>query len=490
LSGRREAAGFLVLLLLLLCLVPPDGILSPNEENYFQLAAQSVSPAAVSPQSAVFDNAPHRFLADHLLGFLIAGLGYGGAQIVARLLVAAAYALALCAVFRRFGLDALDQVLVIVIFALLDQAMFGGEWLFHGAEAKVAAYILVLAGLALAIDGRGLYRLVPLFALATYFHFLVGIFWFASALALRLVEDRREFRRVAAAVGTFALLIAPLIAAIGWPRLDAAATVPPGMPSLDVIYSLLRLPHHTAPFLDGRSFIAHWLPGCCLAGGMLISSLVIAGRPEAARLRSMALWLALMLLYLAMAFGAAAVDRRTGVLGKFYLFRPAALILLLWLTLMVAALGRLGPPHWRKLRWLALALVLPSFLLHAASRITRDLAASRQSAKPELAALLQRQPAGAVLIDPTLEPHFYDIERVTSHPALVLWKFIPTDDRDMVEWYRRLAFRDAIFARGCAAMTAYPVVYLLATPRRAEVLAATCGAVIGSAGPWVLLRRG
>lgn len=488
--GRRNAAGFLALFLLLLCLVPPDGVLSPNEENYFQLAAQSVSPTAVSPQSAVFDNAPHRFLADHLLGFLIDGLGYGGAQIVARLLAAAAYALVLCVLFRRFGLDALDQLLVIVMFALLGQAMFAGEWLFHGVEAKVAAYILVLAGLALALGDGSLYRLVPLFALATYFHLLVGIFWFASALALRLVEQRREFRRAAVAAGLFALLIAPLVAAIGWPRLGVAATVPPGTPPVDVIYSLLRLPHHTAPFLDARSFIAHWLPGCCLAGGMLISSLIIARRPEASRLRSMALWLALMLLYLAMAFGAAAVDRRTGVLGKFYLFRPAALILLLWLALTVAALGRLEPPHWRMLRWLALALVLPPFLLHAASRVARDLAASKESAKPELAALLQRQPAGAVLVDPALEPHFFDIERLTSHPALVLWKFIPTDDRDMVEWYRRIAFRETIFARGCAATTAYPVAYVLATPSHAAALSATCGAVIGSAGPWVLLRRG
>jgi hypothetical protein len=488
--GRRSAAGFAALLLLLLCLIPPDGVLSPNEENYFQLAAESVSAAPVSPETAVFDSSYHRVLADHLLGWLIAGAGYGGAQILARLLAAVAYALALGALFRRFGLDALDGVIALVVFALLGQSLFGGEWLFHGAESKVAAYIMVLAGLALVLEGGRLYRIAPLFAAATYFHFLVGVFWFFAALVLRLVEDRRELRRALAAAGLFAVLIAPLMAMIAWSRLGAAASAPAGMPPVDFIYSFFRVPYHTAPFLTAGVFVAQWLPGCLLGGGMLIACFVLARLPEAARFRPVALWLALLLLYLALAFVAAALDRHTGALGKFYLFRPASLLLLLWLALMLRVLGCLELRYWLTLRLLVLALLLPLFLLHAATRIVRDFTAAGRSESAKLADLLARQPDGAVLIDPDLEPQFFAIERLTRHPALVLWKFVPTDDAEIIEWYRRLQFRGALFARGCTAPDAYPFAFLLATREHAALLAPNCGAPLGSAGPWVLLSHG
>jgi hypothetical protein len=487
-AWRREAASLAALVLLLLCLIPPDGLLSGNEENYFQLAAQSVTPAPPAPDSAVFDSSHHRFLADHLLGWLIAALGYGGAQIAARLLAVLGYALALRALFRRLDLDALDGALVLATFALLGQTLFGGEWLFHGAESKVAAYILVIAGLVPVLSGGTLRRAALLFAAATYFHFLVGLFWFAAALLLRLFGERRERHGAAGAALLFALLVAPLLASIAWSRL-AAAPLPPGAPSADVIYSILRLPHHTAPFVEAGRFVAQWLPGCLLAGGMLAACLVFARMPEAARLRPQARWLALLLLYLVPAFAAAALDRHTGALGKFYLFRPASLILLLWLALVLAVLGRLDLPRWRMLRLLALALLLPLFLLHAATRLARDIADS--GGGTALAELLarQRSPGGTVLIDPVLEPRFLDVERRSDHPALVLWKFVPTEDAEILEWWRRNRFREAVFAGHCAGAGPYRAAFLVATPEHAARLPPACGATVAQGAGWVLLRR-
>jgi hypothetical protein len=77
-----------------------------------------------------------------------------------------------------------------VIFALMGQTLFGGEWLFNDHEAKVAAYVLVLAGLAMALDGRP-FAAAVLCAAATYFHFLVGGFWFLAHTLLLLIEDPR-----------------------------------------------------------------------------------------------------------------------------------------------------------------------------------------------------------------------------------------------------------------------------------------------------------
>jgi hypothetical protein len=491
-SWRHEAAAIAALFVLLLCLIPPDGVLSGNEENYFQLALNGVAAAPALPETAVFDSSHHRFVADHLLGWLIAGLGYAKAQIAARFSAALAYALALNVLFRRFSLDALDGVIVVVVFALLGQTLFGEEWLFYSAEAKVAAYVLVLAGLAVVIGGGSLSRAVLFFAAATYFHFLVGGFWCLAALLLRLVEDRRALRSAAAAAALFALLVAPLMAWIVWSRLGAeAAAIPAGLPSADVIYSIVRLAHHTAPFVDAQRFLLRWLPGVLLAGGMLAACFLLRRLPETVRLRPLALWLALMLLYLALAFAAAAVDRDTGALGKFYLFRPAALILLLWLCLVAAALSRLELRHAAALRLMALALLGPAFLLGAVTRVAKDVAAVREGVHAELIAALAREtpPGSIVLIDPALEPGFLDVERRSGRAALVLWKFVPATDAEIVEWYRRVQFRNAVFAQGCADATAYRFDFLLAAPEHAAALAARCGAPVASARSWVLLRR-
>jgi hypothetical protein len=485
--GRPAIAGA-VLFLFLLALIPPDGVLSDNEENYFQLALQSVSAVRAPADSAVFDSAHHRFLADHLLGSLVALAGFAGAQIIARSLAALAYAVTLAALFRRLGLEALDAVLVVIVFALMGQTLFGGEWLFGGAEAKVPAYVLVLAGLTLTLDGKRVGAAL-LFAAATYFHFLVGTFWFGAAMLLAILEEPHALRSVLAASAIFSLLVAPLLGWIAWSRLAAPAP-DPSLPAPDVLYSLIRAPHHMAPFLDWPSFRDHWLGGYLLAGGML-GTLVLIRLPEDARLRRVALWLALLIGYLVAALAASFVDRRAGVLGKFYLFRPTALVLLLWLALAQAALAGLVRGQWPVVRLVALALAVPAFLLGAATRVVGEIDGQAAHA-PEKQALADYLRASAsadalVLIDPDRDFAFLDFERRTGHPMLVSWKFDPTTDPEIQEWYRRMEFRKAVFAEGCARRNAYRVDFLLTTTTHAEALAG-CGPVVFRTGNAVLLR--
>ncbi|HUH85911.1 MAG TPA: DUF6798 domain-containing protein [Stellaceae bacterium] len=483
----RNAAAVAALFLVLLCLMPPDGVLSDNEENYFQLALQRVS--AAPADTAVFDSSHHRFLADHLLGALVALAGFAGAQVIARSLAALAYAAALAALFRRLGLRALDAILAVVIFALLGQTLFGGEWLFGGAEAKVPAYVLVIAGLVLTLDGKRLGAAL-LFAAATYFHFLVGIFWFGAAMLLAVIEEPRALRSALAVSGVFSLLVAPLLGWIAWSRFAVPAP-DPSLPTPDILYSFIRAPHHMAPFIDWPSFRDHWLEGYLLAVGMLVAALVMMHLGEETRLRRLALWLALLIGYLVAALAASFVDRRTGVLGKFYLFRPAALLLLLWLAAALAALVRLLRGQWPGLRVIALALVMPAFLLDAATRVVDEIEgqASQAPEKRALAHYLRANaPADAlVLIDPALDFDFLDFERRTGHPMLVTWKFDPTTDPEIQEWYRRMEFRKAIFAEGCAGRSAYRVDFLLTTAAHASALA-DCGPVVFRTGDRVLLR--
>jgi hypothetical protein len=482
-----------LLLGVLLLLLPPNGILTDNEENYFQLAAKAVSGLPTAATSGVFDASRHRFVNEFLLGNLIAFTGFESAQMITRLLAAIAFAALLPFVFRLFALSILDGVIVIIAFAGLDQSLMGGEWIFHGFEAKVVAYGLVLAALCATRLRHNLVGVTALCALATYFHFLVGIFWFGAILVLLLVEGKNKFRDVVIAGMAFLIATAPLTGLIVSTRLnDLPATDIADTPSPDVIFSLIREPWHGAPFISRYNFVVQWLPGYLFAAAMLAACVVIARTSHQQRQRRFAVWLALLICYLFLALVPAFIERHTGAVGKYYPFRPSSLILLLWLMLAASWLNELITRHSSVIKPLALALMLPSFLSAAMLRVYHDLdtRATFAADKAAIADYLATMPPEAVvLVDPAIEPLFLDLERRTSHPFLVSQKFAPTNDRELREWYRRSEFRNAVFRDGCASSLAYPVDFLLTTPANAAALTPGCGTVAIETAHWRLLRR-
>ena len=102
LRGRRGAVGTVILIIALLLLIPPHGILTENEEDYFALAERFVDASAWPEETAIFDASPHRMLSDGTLGALVSAIGYEAAQVVTRSLTVAA-PVALCATDSRNG---------------------------------------------------------------------------------------------------------------------------------------------------------------------------------------------------------------------------------------------------------------------------------------------------------------------------------------------------------------------------------------------------
>lgn len=241
--------------------------------------------------------------------------------------------------------------MVIMSMALIGQDIIGGEWIFSGYEAKVAAYILVLVALRLVLTREQLDAATLLLALATYFHFLVGGFWFAGGMVLRLLDRPRAGQRVLLAVALYGLLVAPLCSIIIWSRLaDSSAALAPDVPLPDVIYSIIREPHHQSPFLTWPYFQDRWLPGYIKAAPMLLSCVWLARNSANPRLRIMAVWLAGLVAYFFLVLGPKYLDRDSGVLGKFYLFRPSSLVELLWLMVALTFAIGLAGRHARLLR--------------------------------------------------------------------------------------------------------------------------------------------
>ena len=494
-SGIRAATGTAILIIALLFLIPPHGILSENEENYFALAERFVNGSAWPRETAVFDASRHRILSDAMLGALVSAIGYAPAQVVTRLLAVAAYAIVLPTLFGVFALSALEAALAVMTMGLVGQDIVGGEWLFDGYEAKVAAYVLVLAALRFVLVSGRLIAAILLFATATYLHFLVGGFGFVAAMALRLLGAPRDLWRVAAATLLFVLLVTPLAGVIAASRVaDTSAGLATDVPSPDVIYSIIREPHHQSPFLTSAYFRHRWLPGYVMAAPMLLACLWVAWRGATPQLRVVAMWLASLLAYLFLVLGPKYIDRDSGVLGKFYLFRRSSLILLLWLMLALAVVVRmLGRRAWM-LRAALLAMVGSAFLYIQGGQLARELVANKsiEEGKRLLAAAVTRvaAPGDVVLIDQDVEMQWLDFERRTGQPTLVMWKFAPTNDAELVAWYRRIELRRALFDQGCGTdVHAANIAFLLTTPAHASRLAASCGPEAYRVGQWVLLRR-
>ncbi len=491
-SPARALAGTAALAAVLLSLIPPDGVLSANEEDYFALAARFVGGSASPETTAVFDSSRHRILSDATLGSMVWLIGHAPAQIVTRLVAVAGYTLVLPALFGVFALSAFDTAIAVMAMALMGQDIVGGEWLFGDYEAKVAAYILVLSALRLVFVRERLTTVAMLMALATYFHFLVGGFWFVAAMALRLL-DRRDLRQVAAAVGLYLLLVIPLFAVIAWFRLaDNSVSLATDVPPPDVIYSIIREPHHQSPFLSWVYFRDQWLPGYIMALPMLGSCIWLAHTGNVRRLRVTAAWLAGQLAYLFLILGPKFLDRSSGVLGKFYLFRPSSLIELLWLMLALAFVVNVASHRAWLMRVTLLATIGPAFCYVQGGRLMRDVATKPFAGEKALIVSAVQQltsPGDVVLIDPDAETDWLDFERRTGRPTWVTWKFAPTNDAELITWYRRMEARAAVFSQGCGVDVGLARrTFLLATTATASRLSRSCGPELFRAAPWVLLQ--
>jgi uncharacterized protein DUF6798 len=206
----------------------------------------------------------------------------------------------------------------------------------------------------------------------------------------------------------------------------------------------------------------------------------------------MAVWLAGLLAYLFFVLVPKFLDRDGGALGKFYLFRPSSLILLLFLMLaMAVAVGMLGRRAWL-LRGALLAMIGPVFLYIQGGRLVREIVAHEALEGPKrlLAAAVRHaaSPGDIVLIDPDAEMQWLDFERRSGRPTLVMWKFAPTNDAELIAWYRRMELRRILFDQGCGPnVDAANIAFLLTTPARAPRLAANCGPEAFRVGPWVVL---
>ena len=453
-----------------------------NEINYFDLAYRSVDPEAFSQKHSVFDASQGRFVSFFLIGHAISAFGFETAKTILGISLWALYGVALAYLARALRLNAAGLAIGLVLFMQSGQWLVGGEWIFGTIEAKLFAYVMVFAGIALALSERWSLAMFSV-AAATYFHFLVGGFWGGALLFLHVLWLARP-AATAKLFGLFSILILPLVLILARERVGVDVDLTGLDRTVNEIYADLRSPHHVAPFAKGfREFVSQWGPGLFIHLGFAVV-LLTSRLPDEGLPRQASRWLGWLNLYVVLAAGVAFLDRNTHVLAQFYLFRPASLIFLLsCLVLARIALHSIKAADLDGISIaaviIALSIVLPDFAKNSALMVFRSpdnrLEASLSPAERDVVRWLAEntERTSAILLEPRdLDPPnisegaapLSGFERLTGRPFIVNFKFVPTAKQDVVEWYRRIQARKAFFEGDCTqleAMGAEIVIFIL-----------------------------
>ena len=481
--GKKNLFVALLPVMILLCF---PVAWSPNEENYFLLAHRRISPEEFSVFHAAFDHSNARFLIEYILGLLIDFFGYDAAHSIARITMAILYSMGLSILFSALGLSVLKAVATIAIFYFGGQQLLGGEWLFGGVEGKTFAYAAVMGALGVGLRGRWLIAAV-LLSVATYFHFLVGGFWIIGLSLLALLQSKSpvvSFRMLA----IYTALVSPLVIVIALEQFSQL----PQMTGLtpDQIYAM-RGSHHIAPFFDKWQLWA-WSDGIIATAVMAIAFLVLIKRtPDSV----LPLFVFLLLVYLLLGIVLSFVDRNTNILGKFYLFRPSSLILLLSIATVfsIAAKNRIAtqlyvlPP--------ALVVLIAIFLWGQVKIKVEDYFENPMLV--DFAALVsaidrESEPGEIVLVQPKNDMGYpyVGLPRRLPRPTLVSWKFTPSNPRELLRWHNLIEFRKDLFDHGCKEKLSIPVRLLLVFDDDILDSVKSCGEIVWSGDGYSLVRVG
>jgi hypothetical protein len=491
--SRRLVGSALGLAVIISTFMPPL-IWNSNEDVYLSLAYRRFAPEMFTSNSAVYDSSNARFLGLYFMGAVVNFFGYENAHTLLRGLMAVAYGISFAYLFSVVRLTLGEGAIVICLYQLLGPDLMGGEWLFDGVETKTWAYASVVLALAFVMQDR--WKLAAAGAvLATYLHFLVGAFWTVVLLFIHFNLHRQVWKTVSFA-SLYAVCVLPLLIII----LGERASSSPGQSTdgltADYIYSIIRNPHHAAPFKNFWVGKGRWAAGTVATAVMMLISFSFFRVLRSPAARTVLLSIAGVCVYLLLALIASYFDRHTGTLGKFILFRPSSLALLLFLmSAMLYLKQEMGATLPRRVATTGMLLVAVILVCNTAWRSvdrTRGKLAKEHRTIAQLEPVLSYSrffmpPDAVVLIDPQLD-ELTSLPRILRQPTLVGWFFNPNLPTEVIKWYELLKFRASIFSNGCVGSMKYRVDYILVPSSEDAARLSSCGQRVLTSGTYTLIK--
>ncbi len=374
-----------------------------------------------------------------------------------RSLMALLFAFPLAKIFTKLRFTNLESLFLLqVICVLPHQSFFGKEWIFRSFETKTVAYVFVFYSLFYLLDTRYL-RCILFAGFAVYFHILVGG-WYALLLFVFLLVSGTPLKKILRYALVFSSMTAPFGCYLAAAYLVNNPDIINGV-HISQIYVYFRNPHH----LDILSQIGRW--GSSAQTGAILSLIACGlcvhlyrtGRDET--IRKLALFNIILFGQQLVSLVIALMDTN-GIFLKFYPYRTSSLSFFLMLLLLMA----LARPFFSQ-QQPGLEAVL-STAKAAGGRVTVVAAAMlvciaaglgvnlykniRDSSRllfptPEFSARMSlytwikhHTPPDAVFLNLNLRVREdLDFMRRTDRDRFSVFKFVPTSNQMIYDWYRR-----------------------------------------------------
>lgn len=437
--------------------------LDGGEEQYFAMAKAFVDPGWIPGSLSLKDVPGSRIVFDSVIGRLLGFMSFEQVALAGRALCALLLAWPLARLCRQLELSNLLSLFLLEFVCLLShQSFFGKEWMIGAFESKVVAYAFVFASLSLRLDRRDVASVVCA-AVAVWFHVLVGGWW-GIALFAHLLLSREPLQHVARGALAFAVLVAPTAAYLAVHYAARNPNVIDGIVASRV-YVYFRNPHH----LDLVAQLRY--PGSLAQVGVVLSLLSAALcvrlmlRSNDQMLRRLALF-TLIFFAVQLAGLAVAPFDPDGVFLKYYPYRSSALSFLLTLLILARLVARpvlrealpaalrlaASPSNGAAVR--STAVMAAGLVAGLAIKLGVNLHESWQVLHPspaEAARLAMydwirtHTPRGAVILDLDRRERI-DFIRRTGRESYAVYKFNPTTNRLIHDWYLRVLDRNRALA--------------------------------------------
>lgn len=229
-----------------------------NEEHYLLLAKSFYNPAWLNIESEFPGT---RIIFQWMVGPVVNYWGFEWTTAIIRLLLIFGFGYILSKFYKTLEFGNYQILLHLAVLFLGHQSFFAGSAALLGVETKSFAYILVFLSFYLVFI-KSYYWLAFSLILATYFHFLVGMYS-SFYIFFTLLIVQKDKRTVIIKSGfIYILLILPFVF-----YLLQATQIPSSNqhPSASWIYTYFRHPHHTALFQDVKYFYQNHFYGILFA---------------------------------------------------------------------------------------------------------------------------------------------------------------------------------------------------------------------------------
>jgi len=460
-----------IFIFVLLCLNLLSFHLYSNEEAYFPLAKQYIDPDWI-PNSFTFSEwVGTRFLFQNIVGQALKYFSFETVAFWGRFLNFLAFSFPLALIFKKFKISNIGIFLLLQLFILNTgmQAFFGQEWIFRAFESKTIAYVFIFYSLYYLFSEK--YIKVAVFAaIATYFHILVGG-WFFCFCGIYMLFSKLNFIQLLKSVVTYVIMVSPFILYLT-SHIESDGSLINGV-NIDWVYVYFRNTHHTAPLM-WKKFTSDVLPRILASVGLFGLCVFYVRNFNDGLIRKLNKAVVIILIMLFTALIVNLLDKEGHIL-KFYLFRIASIgtfCTYILSFLVFRSICKDWRYYYRVKQFVFIAICM-LFIIRVGRTVNHFMKPAVNSELVELTSYVKHN---TDLTDVVLwlDKDEQSFSRRARRESWVVRKFDPGGGKKIYEWYIRVHKRDEVikdFSKLPKLLSDYKIDYVVTKKRvRSDVL--------------------